>query len=235
MNKDNLTIYNAHRSVPKEALKEIKGGRLKGMSDINPMWRIKSLTESFGMCGVGWFTEIVEQRLEQVDNEEVVALVTINLYVKSDGEWSQPIVGLGGSKLVMKEYSGMYNNDEAFKMAYTDALGIACKALGIGADVWWDADRTKYDVQANDEVKKPTTTKPKAEVKKDTDIKKPDNESHGLASEKQLKFIFSLAKQKNYTDKIKGYVELTYGKDNSAQLTSQEASEIIKYLQDMDD
>lgn len=233
MSKDNLTIYNAYRSVPKEALKEIKGGRLKGMSDINPMWRIKSLTETFGMCGVGWFTEIVEQRLEKVDNEEVIALVTINLYVKSDGEWSQPIVGLGGSKLVMKEYSGMYNNDEAFKMAYTDAVGIACKALGIGADVWWDADRTKYDVQTNDEVKKPTTTKPKAEPK--AEPKKEEETTHGLASEKQLKFIFSLSKQKNYSDKIKGYVELTYGKDNSAQLTSQEASEIIKHLQEMDD
>ena len=50
---DNLKLYNAVRSVPAEAQKKINGGRLKGMTDINPMWRIKTLTEQFGVCGVG--------------------------------------------------------------------------------------------------------------------------------------------------------------------------------------
>lgn len=30
-------------------------------------------------------------------------------------------------------------------MALTDALSVACKALGIAADVYWDKDKTKYD------------------------------------------------------------------------------------------
>lgn len=51
---DNLELYNKVRNVPQEAKKEIKGGRLKGMTDINPMWRIKTLTEQFGICGMGW-------------------------------------------------------------------------------------------------------------------------------------------------------------------------------------
>lgn len=29
-------------------------------------------------------------------------------------------------------------------MAYTDALSVACKALGIGADIYWSKDKTKY-------------------------------------------------------------------------------------------
>ena len=37
-------------------------------------------------------------------------------------------------------------------MAITDALGVACKLLGFGADVYWDNDRTKY---TNDELKVP--------------------------------------------------------------------------------
>ena len=45
---DNMRIYNAVREVPKEARKPITAGRLKGMTDINPMWRIKKLTELFG-------------------------------------------------------------------------------------------------------------------------------------------------------------------------------------------
>ena len=41
---DNMTLYNAVRTPPPEALKAITGGRLKGMTDINPMWRIKTMT-----------------------------------------------------------------------------------------------------------------------------------------------------------------------------------------------
>ena len=57
---DNLELYNKVRSVPKEAQKPIQAGRLKGMTDINPMWRIKTLTEQFGACGKGWYFDITE-------------------------------------------------------------------------------------------------------------------------------------------------------------------------------
>ena len=35
-----MKLYNRLRKVPQEALKNIQAGRLKGMSDINPMWKI---------------------------------------------------------------------------------------------------------------------------------------------------------------------------------------------------
>ena len=57
--ENNLDLYNRVRKVPKEAIKSIAAGRLKGMSDINPMWRIKMLTEEFGVCGFGWKYETV--------------------------------------------------------------------------------------------------------------------------------------------------------------------------------
>lgn len=150
---DNLAIYNAVREVPQEALKEITGGRLKGMTDINPMWRISALTEQFGPCGFGWKYEITEKRLEPGANEEVAAFVDINLYIKVDSEWSEPIPGTGGSSFVTKESKGLYTSDECFKMALTDAISVACKALGFGADVYWDKDKTKYDngKQSNDQ------------------------------------------------------------------------------------
>ena len=53
---DNLTYYNYARQVPKEALKAFNNGRFSG-TDINPMWRIKMLTEMFGPCGVGWYIQ----------------------------------------------------------------------------------------------------------------------------------------------------------------------------------
>lgn len=143
--KNNLEIYNNLREVPKEAQKPIGAGRLKGMTDINPMWRIKALTEEFGACGVGWYTEPISTNTYEC-NGEVVATMDIKLYYKkSDGTWSEPLYGTGGSKLVSKEKNGLYINDEAFKMAYTDAISVAGKLLGLGADVYWNKDNTKYN------------------------------------------------------------------------------------------
>ena len=60
---ENLDIYNDLRVVPEEAKKKIEGGKLKGKTDINPMWRIKALTERFGPCGIGWKYEIKDKKL----------------------------------------------------------------------------------------------------------------------------------------------------------------------------
>lgn len=140
----NLDLYNRVRVVPEEAKKPIKGGRLNGMTDINPMWRIKVLTNEYGPCGIGWFYKPVKKWTEQVGGE-TVAFVDIELFVKVDGEWSQPICGTGGSKLSQNERNGLFVSDECYKMATTDAISVACKQLGIGADVYFGADRTKYD------------------------------------------------------------------------------------------
>lgn len=62
-----------------------------------------------------------------------------------NGEWSEAIQGVGGSSFVTNEKNGLYTSDECYKMALTDAISVACKALGIGADVYWDKDSTKYN------------------------------------------------------------------------------------------
>ena len=144
---DNLRFYEVSREVPEEAKKPIQGGRLKGMTDINPMWRIKKLTEMFGPVGIGWYYEVVNRWIEGNQAQtEVCAFVDIALYIKVDGEWSKPIHGTGGSKLITSESKGTFVSDECYKMAQTDALSVACKMIGIGADVYWekDAKSTKY-------------------------------------------------------------------------------------------
>ena len=151
----NLSIYERVRSVPKEAKKEIEAGRLKGKNDINPMWRIKKLTEVFGPAGFGWYTEIVRTWTEASESGEMAVFVDIHLFVKKDGEWSRPIFGNGGNRLIAneKKYENgqyvlvPYLDDDAYKKAYTDAISVAAKALGIGADVYFEKDVTKYDSQ----------------------------------------------------------------------------------------
>ena len=151
----NLSIYERVRNVPEEAKKAIEAGRLKGKNDINPMWRIKKLTEVFGPAGFGWYTEIVRTWTEASESGEMAVFVDIHLFVKKDGEWSRPIFGNGGNRLIAneKKYENgqyvlvPYLDDDAYKKAYTDAISVAAKALGIGADVYFEKDVTKYDSQ----------------------------------------------------------------------------------------
>ncbi len=141
---ENMRIYDAVRSVPENAKRPISGGRLAGKTDINPMWRIKTLTEQFGPCGIGWYYKPVRKWTEAF-GDEVAAFVDIELYVKDGGSWSMPIAGTGGSMLAEKQKGSVYVSDECYKMATTDAISVACKQLGIGADVYWDADGSKYN------------------------------------------------------------------------------------------
>ena len=145
---DNMRIYDAVRAVPEKAKRAITGGRLKGKTDINPMWRIEALTEQFGPCGDGWGYTIDRLWIEEGVKGEKCAFAMISLwYKREDGTRSEPVVGIGGNMLVANEKNGLYTSDECYKMALTDAISVACKALGFGANVYWGADRTKYTPQ----------------------------------------------------------------------------------------
>ena len=67
----NLRFYTDGCEVPADAIKPIKAGRLKGMSDVNPMWRMKRMTEIFGPVGFGWRYEIEKMWSEEFVLEEI--------------------------------------------------------------------------------------------------------------------------------------------------------------------
>lgn len=139
----NLELYNRVREVPPEAQKPIQAGRLKGKTDIAPLWRIQTLTREFGPAGIGWYTE-TERWTEEHGNERAIYL-HIKLYIRDEvGEWSKPIEGYGGAMVLSQEKNGLFFDDDAAKKAYTDAISQACRSLGIGADVYWANDATKY-------------------------------------------------------------------------------------------
>lgn len=139
----NLDIWNKFAKPPVSALKTIKGGRLSGMTDINPQWRYQAMTEAFGPCGQGWQFSIDKLWLEKGADDEVTAFALITLTVQVDdptplGTDTQrvQIPGIGGSKYITREKDRLHTNDEAYKMAVTDALSVAMKMLGVGAEIY---------------------------------------------------------------------------------------------------
>lgn len=70
--------------------------------------------------------------------------------------------------------------------------------------------------------------KPKTEEDKQAIV---DN---NLATDKQIKAIYAIAKNKNYTEEsLENYVKSAYNKDSVKELTRQEASDVIQMLNEM--
>lgn len=204
---EKMELWEKFRTPPTTALKEIKGGRLNGKSDINPMWRIKTLTEQFGPCGIGWKYVITKQWLEHGGGEEIAAFVNIDLFYKYEGEWSDAIPGTGGSSFVTKESKGPYTSDECFKMALTDAISVSCKALGIAADVYWQLGSVSPRPREQNAPQQP-----------------------GLATDIQIKKLFATAREKGVgNDDIKQKIT-DMGKTSTKELTVAECSKLIDWV-----
>jgi len=131
----NLRHWAPMARPPQEALRKITGGRINGMTNISPQWRLRIMTEHFGPIGVGWKYTIDEKWTEQI-GDEIMACVKVSLYIKDNDQWTEAIPGLGGSKILQKESAGLYGNDDGFKMALTDALSVAMKSIGVAADIY---------------------------------------------------------------------------------------------------
>lgn len=168
---ENLKRWNAMARPPQTALKQIKGGRLQGMTDVNPQWRYQAMTGEFGPIGDGWKYDIDKLWTEPGADGEVLgfAQVSVRYRVPEHGEWSDPIVGVGGNHLIVKESKGLRNNDECWKMAITDALSVALKMLGVAADIYaglWDGSKYLAEGKKAEAQEAKATAAPDRQTKK---------------------------------------------------------------------
>ncbi len=139
---DNLEIWTALGKTDPEHTKPFKrSGGFAGTA-INPLWAFRRLTSMFGPCGIGWGMERPDFQVVPGDNREVLVYCTVAGWYVNDGRRAE-LFGVGGDKAVTyikanaqhKRPERWENDDEAFKKAYTDAIGNAFKFIGIGADV----------------------------------------------------------------------------------------------------
>lgn len=137
--EDAVKLFESVQKPPEDALKPIDAGRLKGKNEISPLWRMKVMTEKFGLYGDGWKYEVIKEWKEPVEaTREVIVQVTLNLYTRNrfTGEWNAPSPATGSAYLIVKDKNGLHGNENAWASAMTDAIGKACKPYGIGYDVY---------------------------------------------------------------------------------------------------
>jgi hypothetical protein len=158
---ENLRVWNAlSRTDPAHTKQFSRAGGFKGTA-IKPIWIVHRLTEQFGPCGEGW--GIGEPRFETVPaDEEILVYCTVECW---HGSPENKIYGVGGDKVRVKRQSGAFCDDEAFKKAFTDAVGNAFKFVGVGADVHMGLfEDSKYLAEVTAEFHPkpdPTTGEPK--------------------------------------------------------------------------
>lgn len=134
-------------------------------------------------------------------------IVVTTLLLHESGEWieSEPLI-LKADKPTAQGAGS----------AITYARRYALSAmLGISSED--DDDGNQAGKQDNEKDRTNTNTK---------------TENNNLATKSQLNLIYKLAKEKNYDDKnMSNYIKSMYQKENSKELTKQEASSLIEMLQ----
>ena len=168
MTKDTskLAIWEAlGKTDPAHTKQFQRAGGFRGTA-IKPMWANKRMTEYFGPCGIGWGMDKPEFTLVEAAGE-ILVYCTLSMWWRKDAEDGVvsrgQVYGVGGDKVVsqvfLKDAKGQkivdaekggyktypQTDDEAYKKAFTDAIGNAMKFVGVGADVHMGLfDDSKY-------------------------------------------------------------------------------------------
>lgn len=120
------------KTDPKQTKKFTRGGGFSGTA-IKPIWTILRMTEVFGPCGTGWGMDKPEF-ITQSAVDELLVFCTVGVWYVEGGSTGR-VYGVGGDKYQVSQKNGLRASDEAYKMAYTDAIGNALKFIGVAADV----------------------------------------------------------------------------------------------------
>lgn len=133
---DNLRHWSAlGRTDPAHTKTFQRAGGFKGTAT-RPIWNEMRLTEHFGPCGIGWGCDEPKFSLVPAGDELLVFCVLRCWYRDASDAMENVIWGIGGDKVLAKRQSGpAFSDDEAYKKAFTDALGNAFKHVGMNADI----------------------------------------------------------------------------------------------------
>lgn len=144
------------RTDPNQTKGFKRAGGFSGTA-IKPMWSFRRMTEELGPVGYGWGVNEPSFQVVQGIDGEVLVYCTVSVWIHENGQArSHPTFGVGGDKVVVKQSSGLRSDDEAFKKAYTDAIGNALKLIGVGADVHMGLfDDSKYVQEMEQEFSAP--------------------------------------------------------------------------------
>ena len=131
-----MEIWNSVCTTDPQFTKSFQRGTTH-LTDINPAYRLRRLTELFGPAGKEWGWTLHERWREEWNGVQCAFVMLSIWYIDDDGNRCETPPQVGGT--VAGDYP-----DEIWKMSITDAVGKCCMSLGISADVYLGVFDGKY-------------------------------------------------------------------------------------------
>lgn len=151
MTNANKEFWDRVKKTDPKRVKAITGKPYKGNSP-QPYYLVERMTEEFGMCGIGWGINILNERMERLTDTDVLHVAVVELWYKLDGTTGS-ITQVGQTKAAYKTREGsMMVDEDAPKKSVTDALTKCMSYLGFAGDIFsgqWDD--SKYVAELNKE------------------------------------------------------------------------------------
>lgn len=187
---ENDLIWKSIAEVPSDAKKPFNKG-FRGDS-IEPIWRMKRLTEMFGPVGQGWGFHVTKRWREDYGSDTVVFVSGYVWWCRADVDGVFKCPECTGGENVKRD------PDEAYKKAETDAFGRSAVYLGLASDVYWghhDGDKYQSNGSASSAGQKRNQAKvaPKSSPPKDVS----DFDSDDSGDGEQVTFYFGKFKGKH--------------------------------------
>ena len=147
MSEDNLKLWESVSKTDPSATKNANvGGR--DQTSINGYWMIKQATDKFGLLGIGWGYEVLEERWDdgaliavKVTNEEnrleqsKTHTIKIKLWYVIDGKKGE-VIQYGHTPAIYRSKYGVSDDGEAPKKSLMDAIKKSLSMLGFSADIF---------------------------------------------------------------------------------------------------
>lgn len=143
-----MKFWESVKKTDPKRVKAITGKQYKGNSP-QPYYLVERMTEAFGMCGIGWGINIINERMERLTDNDVLHVAVVELwYVLGDKKGT--ISQIGQTKAAYKKNDGgMMVDEDAPKKSITDAMTKCMSYLGFAGDIFsgqWDDSKYVSDL-----------------------------------------------------------------------------------------
>lgn len=154
MANENMKFWESVKKTDPNRVKPITGKQYKGNSP-QPYYLVERMTESFGMCGIGWGLNIINERMERLTDTDVLHVAVVELWYVHESKKGS-ITQIGQTKACYKTSTGsMLVDEDAPKKSVTDAMTKCMSYLGFAGDIFsgqWDD--SKYVQELSNEFNK---------------------------------------------------------------------------------
>lgn len=147
---ENMKFWESVKKTDPKRVKAITGKQYKGNSP-QPYYLVERMTESFGMCGIGWGLNIINERMERLTDTDVLHVAVVELWYIAK-EKKGTITQIGQTKAAYKKSDGgMLVDEDAPKKSVTDAMTKCMSYLGFAGDIFsgqWDDSKYVQELNA---------------------------------------------------------------------------------------